>query len=149
MPLEVWDVAEPPRRDLMPRTGRESGIPAVHWKYLPCGHPGSLVRARSEYLGGEEVRGELVRPVCTVPVTLGAAMIPPHCPWGSLQMCPFGSIPSSRAVPPVFKIWVQRATQPKTSSTAGWHWGLSPRRPAAPLLGKAAHPCRCRSAALV
>lgn len=33
--LQLWDVAETPRRELTPRTGCESGIPASRWKHPP------------------------------------------------------------------------------------------------------------------
>lgn len=54
--LQVWDVAGTPRRELTPRTGCESGIPASHWKHPPCAPPSSVATASSEYLRGEEVR---------------------------------------------------------------------------------------------
>lgn len=37
--LQVWDVAETPSRELTPRTGCESGIPASRWKHPPCAPP--------------------------------------------------------------------------------------------------------------
>ena len=46
-------------------------------------------------------------PVSTMPAVLGVAMIPPCCLWGCpADEPPFRSIPSSRALPPIFKIWV-------------------------------------------
>lgn len=79
MPLEFWDVAKPPRRELTPRTGWESGIPARDT--LPC-PPQLLVGASSKYLRGEEVRRRALCPVSTMPMGLGVAVILPCCLWG-------------------------------------------------------------------
>lgn len=150
MPGEVWDAAEPPRWELMPRTGQESGIPAVCWKHPSHAHTSCLVRASSKYVRAEEVRRRACVPCLHHAHGFGGGDDPSPLSIGlPSREAPSGTSPAPGLHHPSSKFECREQHGQRTFSAAAWHRGPSLQRPVARLLGKAADPSRRRSAAQV